>query len=455
MKGDRSLTANSQFTTLNSQLPKGYKQTEVGVIPEDWNALPLIECSGKITDGEHITPQREIDGYYLLSARNIQNGYIDLSDVDYVGLDEYLRIRKRCNPEPEDVLISCSGTIGRVTIVPHGLECVMVRSAALIKPGTNRFSGRYIQYALQAPEGQKQIFSSLNQGAQANLFLNHIEKLCIPVPPTIAEQNLIARALSDTDALIESLEQLLAKKRQIKQGAMQELLTGKRRVQGFETGKGHKQTELGMIPEDWIVNPLGKILSFKNGLNKAKEFFGFGTPIVNYMDVFNHNGLMHEYLKGKVYVTPEEIQNYSAKAGDVFFTRTSETVEEIGLSAVLLEDVKDAVFSGFVLRGRLMNNILNTSFMQYCFLSEVVRKQIKSTSSYTTRALTNGTLLSKVVLAFPSTIAEQQAIATILSDMDLEIGAIETKLTKARQLKQGMMHELLTGKIRLIDKGNT
>ena len=101
------------------ELKPGYKQTEIGVIPVDWKVSTLGESSKRITDGEHATPKRSSSGYYLLSARNILNGRIDLSDVDYVGTDEYRRIRQRCNPEPGDVLISCSGTVGRVAVVPN------------------------------------------------------------------------------------------------------------------------------------------------------------------------------------------------------------------------------------------------------------------------------------------------------------------------------------------------
>ena len=218
---------------MRTNVNPGYKQTEVGVIPEDWQVFPLSECALRITDGEHLTPRRSAGGYYLLSARNILDCRVDLSDVDYVGEDEYRRIRQRCNPEPGDILISCSGTVGRVATVPKGLECVMVRSAALVKPDPRALSGVFAQYFLQSTAGQKQIFASLNQGAQANLFQNHIQGLRIALPPTKAEQEAIAQALSDADDLNESLEQLIAKKRHLKQGAMQELLTGKKRLPGF------------------------------------------------------------------------------------------------------------------------------------------------------------------------------------------------------------------------------
>jgi len=113
------------------EVKAGYKRSDVGVIPKDWDVCNLASISSKITDGDHLTPKRVREGYYLLSARNVRDGCIDLSDVDYVGFDEYKRMRQRCAPQVGDLLISCSGHgLGRVSIVPEGLECVLVRSAA-------------------------------------------------------------------------------------------------------------------------------------------------------------------------------------------------------------------------------------------------------------------------------------------------------------------------------------
>lgn len=211
-------------------------------------------------------------------------------------------------------------------------------------------------------------------------------------------------------------------------------------------GETYQLTEIGMIPADWSLIAVNELLEFKNGLNKAKEFFGYGTPIVNYMDVFKNPGLLKSDIDGKVNVTKDEQRNYKVNQGDVFFTRTSETIEEIGMSSVMLDDIPNAVFSGFVLRGRPKNDILELRFKKYCFRSEVVRKQIVSTSSYTTRALTNGRLLSKVLIPLPENKIEQTAIATALSDIDALIYALEELIVKKRGIKQGAMQELLKPK---------
>ncbi len=213
----------------------------------------------------------------------------------------------------------------------------------------------------------------------------------------------------------------------------------------MEVKQGYKETEIGIIPEDWEVVHIGNLFEFKNGLNKEKQYFGKGTPIVNYMDVYKNNGLYANDIQGKVTLSRQEIKNYEVKKGDVFFTRTSETVDEIGVSSVMLEDVKDTVFSGFILRARPKNNSLFDNYKKYSFSTQQVRKEITNKSTYTTRALTNGRLLSQVKIPLPS-YKEQTAIATALSDTDALIESLEKLIAKKRLIKQGAMQELLKPK---------
>jgi len=216
----------------------------------------------------------------------------------------------------------------------------------------------------------------------------------------------------------------------------------------MELNPGYKQTEIGLIPEKWDAEQIGNLLSFKNGLNKAKEFFGKGTPIVNYMDVFACPGLQIDDIQGRVTLSKAEIDRFDVRSGDVFFTRTSETVEDIGTAAVMLDGPKDTVFSGFVLRGRPIDSRMENSFKKYCFSDGSVRSQIVSTATYTTRALTNGRLLSNVWIALPPK-AEQRAIAMALSDVDALLGGLDRLIGKKRNLKQAAMQQLLTGQTRL------
>lgn len=170
-------------------------------IPKEWLLIDLDSISTQITDGEHKTPNRvqSFCGYYLLSARNVYNDSLRLDDVDYIDSEEYHRIIKRCNPQKGDILISCSGSVGRSCVVSDDNKYCMVRSAAMIsQKGCNP---RFIMYMLQSEPGQKQIKQLSKQTAQANLFLGAIASLVIPLPSK-EEQDIVVECL---DVILKKL----------------------------------------------------------------------------------------------------------------------------------------------------------------------------------------------------------------------------------------------------------
>ena len=199
---------------------------------------------------------------------------------------------------------------------------------------------------------------------------------------------------------------------------------------------------------NWEKVLIGDCFDFKNGLNKAKEFFGKGTPIINYTDVYKKRGLNKDDITGRVTLSSEEIHRFLVVKNDVFFTRTSETPEEVGFASVLLEDIDDCVFSGFVLKAHPKNDKFFPPFCKYCFMTAEVRDAIIKSCTYTTRALTNGRQLSKIEISLPP-FSEQQRIAEALSDVDIMISSLEKLIEKKKAIKQGMMEQLLTGKARL------
>lgn len=195
--------------------------------------------------------------------------------------------------------------------------------------------------------------------------------------------------------------------------------------------------------KEWDFCSVGDFYYFKNGLNKGKEFFGFGTPIVNFIPVFNNRGLTSDILKGRVSLSKKEISSFEVKKGDIFFTRTSETLEEIGYPSVMLDESNDTVFSGFVLRGRAINeDPLSDLFKKYVFFTNDFRKEMIRKSSMTTRALTSGTSIKKMEFYFPENKMEQEKIGIFHSIIDKEIIFITTRIKLLKQIKTASLQSM-------------
>ena len=195
--------------------------------------------------------------------------------------------------------------------------------------------------------------------------------------------------------------------------------------------------------EDWEQRKLGDFYTFKNGLNKEKVYFGYGDSIVNFTDVFHNRQIYSSTLKGKVCVNKKELENYKVKEGDLFFTRTSETIDEIGFPAVVMEPMERVVFSGFVLRGRAeKNDPLVNIFKSYIFFTDNFRSEMKKKSSMTTRALTSGTALKEMYFSYPKDLEEQTKIGEILLRLDNIITLHQRKLEHLNLKKKALLQKL-------------
>ncbi|HDF7682883.1 TPA: restriction endonuclease subunit S [Staphylococcus aureus] len=207
---------------------------------------------------------------------------------------------------------------------------------------------------------------------------------------------------------------------------------------------------------EWEEKKVGELLEFKNGLNKGKEYFGSGSSVVNFKDVFNNRSLNTNNLTGKVNVNSKELKNYSVEKGDVFFTRTSEVIGEIGYPSVILNDPENTVFSGFVLRGRPKSGIdlINNNFKRYVFFTNSFRKEMITKSSMTTRALTSGSAINKMKVIYPVSAKEQRKIGDFFSKLDRQIELEEQKLELLQQQKKGYMQKIFSQELRFKDENS-
>jgi type I restriction enzyme, S subunit len=398
------------------QVPKGYKQTE------EWDSILL---------GDLLTLQRGFD----LPSRLRCPGIIPI-----VSSSGVIDTHNQSPVEGPGVVTGRYGTIGEVFFVEGDYWPL---NTTLFVNDFKENDPLFIYFLLKTIDYKTYSGKSGVPGVNRN----DLHEISVKRPP-IAEQRSIAQALSDVDALIAALDQLIAKTRHLKTATMQQLLTGKKRLPGFGEGKGYQQSEIGMIPEDWEVVKLGSLGKFKNGINKGSEDFGHGSPFVNLMDVFGISSIEGDQHLGLVNSNDTERKMYDLREGDVLFVRSSVKPSGVGLTAVIKRDLINTVYSGFLIRFR-DNGGLDSKFKEYCFSEEKFRQKVIAGSTVSANTNINQDNLKKLLFAYPKLCKEQSAIAQILTDMDTEITALETRRTKTQALKQGMMQELLTGKTRL------
>nr|WP_321414752.1 restriction endonuclease subunit S [uncultured Allomuricauda sp.] len=207
-----------------------FQETKIGMLPKTWAVKTVKEISTQVTDGEHTTPERVEKGYFLLSARNIKNGYLDLSNVDYVKEKELERIQKRCNPKFGDILISCSGTIGNVCMVPEGLNAGMVRSVALVKLKKDEIEPEFAELVFQSFSLQNQMKVSVSSSVQGNIFQGAIKKLKLPYPVSKEERDMITDKIQVYLGIIVKKQTKIQTLQRLKKSLMQHLFTGKVRL---------------------------------------------------------------------------------------------------------------------------------------------------------------------------------------------------------------------------------
>lgn len=305
------------------------------------------------------------------------------------------------------------------------------------KAKTTELDNRFREFCFQTTDIRAQ-FKFYAVGTKVTgISKKAITEIILSYPKDKDEQRRIAEALSDTDALITKMKKLIAKKCAIKQGAMQELLTGKQRLPGFSG--------------EWVEKRIGNIGCAYSGLTgKTKEHFGTGnSQYITFLNVLI-NTIIDTTILERVIVGENENQN-AVRCGDLFFNTSSETPEEVGMCAVLINESANTYLNSFCFGFRLVDNEIDGLFLAYYFNSNCGRKIMSLLAQGATRYNLSKSYFNDTVLSLP-TKAEQTAIVEILSDMDAEIDKLTARLNKLKNIKQGMMSELLTGRIRLIEE---
>ncbi|MDX7681853.1 restriction endonuclease subunit S [Aeromonas caviae] len=435
-------------------IPAGYKQTEVGVIPEDWKVDPLGVLINQIEYGSSAKSSSR-GRVPVLRMGNLQDGQIDWGDLVYTNNDYEI---SKYELNDGDVLFNRTNSIdlvGKTALYKGIKKAIFAGYLIRIKVDPQCLDARYLNYFLNTPTARKYGLSVVSVGvSQANINGQKLKSYPIPYPAHVEEQVSIATALSDTDALITGLEQLIAKKQAIKTAAMQQLLTGRTRLPQFAlrpdgTPKGYKSSELGQIPEDWEVLAIDdcatKVGSGKTPNGGASVYIDAGRPFVRSQNI----GWGKLILDDVAYISDDIHNTFSGseiKEGDVLLNITGAS---IGRCAITEEYIVGGNVNQHVCIIRLNSVLLNARLLVELINSRNGQKQIDSYQAGGNREGLNFQQVRQLKFTVSNSSVEQTAIATILSDMDNELNALEQKLAKARDLKQGMMQQLLTGRIRL------
>lgn len=404
------------MASASATIPDGYKQTEVGVIPEDWEITSLIDIVdptrgiryGIVQPGKY-----DMNGSLMIRGQDYSKGWVSASEMFRVSPAIEVPYRNS-RVKTDDILITIVGaSTGLVTTVPDWLDGAnLTQTTARICINSSRATSIYCFYSLSSRIGKVQVENYLKGGAQPGLNCGDIEKFVIPLPPTTVEQKAISSTLSVTDNLISTLEKLIEKKRGIKQATIQNLLTGNNRLTGFT--------------DEWVKSNLIDIVKIEKGKQLKKS------------DVSEY-GLFPHYNGG---VEPSNYTNiWNATENHII-------ISEGGNSCGYVQFVKQKFWTG----GHcylLSKSKINNNFLFWALKS--VQSKIMGLRVGSGLPNVQKSALMDFQIVHPRSVKEQEAIAEILSDMDAEISALEQRLEKTKKIHQGMMQQLLTGRIRLVD----
>jgi type I restriction enzyme S subunit len=434
-----------------NNLPPGYKQTEVGVIPEDWEPKSIQEFAS-IKTGPFGTLLKaseysEGDGVPLISVGEIREGFVRITDDTPRVSEAVTRRLPQYVLRKGDIVFARKGGVERSALIRQLQEGWFLGSDGISIRPLQTCDAEFLALQFRSARVQGWLLQNAIGTTMPSLNQEILRSVAIPLPPTRAEQEAIAETLTDADALIESLEQLLAKKRQLKQGAMQDLLTGRKRLPGFSGA--------------WEVKPLGDLFNFSGGFTASRDQLSSeGSCYLHYGDIHTSKksfvDVCSEYQDiPKLDIPLKKVASGSLlDDGDVVFVDASEDDEGTSRHVVIINPDKTPFISGLhTIIAKCKTNALEHQYRRYCFQTTAVKAQFRFFAVGTKVSGISKTNIARVTLPLPS-VPEQTTISAILSDMDAEIAALEAKLAKARSIKQGMMQELLTGRIRLpVDRG--
>lgn len=451
----------------------------IGKIPKEWSIKPVKYLANKnqyypIGDGDHgsIKPEMYQDeGVPYIRVQNLSWGNeLNFEGMVYIS-EKVNNDNKKSILRPKDILIAKTGaTVGKTAIIPQNmLEANTTSSVGKVTVDHSKVDYKYVAYYFQSLPFLTQInMTAYQKSAQPGFNIDDLIDYKVSLPWEIRKQREISDFLDEKtaqfDSIISKKEALIEKLEEAKKSLISEVVTGKVRV--VKTNDGYELVErkkeemkdsgvewLEDIPKEWDVKRLRFLGSLQNGISKSSDEFGFGYPFVSYGDVYKNIELPKE-VKGLVNSSIQDRKIYSVEEGDVLFTRTSETVEEIGFASTCLEEIKDATFAGFLIRFRPNSNRLFKGFSKYYFRCDLNRKFFVKEMNLVTRASLSQNLLNNLSVLLPSYEEQKEiylALELNVNSINDGISKIRYQIEKLKEAKQSLISEAVTGKIEILD----
>ena len=428
--------------TPTCKAPLETQYTEVGALPFDWSVVPLISLAEKIMVGiaSAATHAYRSSGVTMFRNQNIRPGVLDVQDVLYID-PQYEQTYKNKRLKAGDLLTARTGYPGTTSLVPQGFDGAQSFTTLITRPRSGSVDPRYLCLYINGRAGQKYFEQAQIGGGQKNVNAASLKLLPVAVPSKSKEQRAIADALIDAGALIDSLEQLLTKKRQIKQGTMHELLCGKRRLPGFSGDWGSFELrQLGCCIRGVAYNPSADLADGDTEktvrLLRSNNVQGGGIVRTGLQFVDRRRVRSDQYLQ----------------VGDLLLCMANGSRDLVGKAGRYADvDEYRYTFGAFMGCYRPNPAAIDPEFVSFHFQTRAFRQHVDLllAGSSINNLRPEGVL--GFALCIPHDQTEQRAIANVLNECDAEVAALEARLTKARALKQAMAQALLTGRIRFTE----
>jgi len=407
----------------------GYKQTRLGVIPDEWQIATASDACDLVVDCKNRTPPVVVDSdFAVVRTPNVRGGKFVTDELRFTDAASYREWTARAVPQLGDIMITREAPLGEVCAVPIGRKVCLGQRMMLYRPAPTKTVGNYLLFALMSESVRTNLLRKIGGSTVGHAKVDDIRFLEVPLPP-LPEQRAIAEALSDVDGLLGALDRLIAKKRDLKQAAMQQLLTAQTRLPGF-SGK-------------WEVKRLGDVVDTdpENLSSDTGPDFRFNYIALEDVD----RGILRSHSEQDFASAPSRARR-KLRPNDVLVS----TVRP-NLQSHLHFDGSGGHWvcsTGFCVV-RCREGVTCPGYVFFHLFAGSVNRQVDALLTGSNYPAINSGDVRALQIPFPN-LPEQTAIAKVLSEMDAELAALEQRREKTRALKQGMMQELLTGRTRLV-----